>query len=206
MKFLLGHGPTSCSADTSTKSLPKQIKMVQDAGQIGILWIILNALMPAWRGSESNSIVLRCSIYHRVLFSNQTRYFKSWTRFHLISDQSALTAKKTVCTSINETRAITSKQQDAFWSWELREECPKPCDVIYYTASTTVTKQFGGNTTWIYVAFETLHTSLEEEVPLYDEISMISAVGGSLGLFLGFSFLEISYNLIRLLQNRAGVK
>lgn len=56
------------------------------------------------------------------------------------------------------------------------------------------------------MAYETLDTSLEEEVPVYDEISMISAVGGSLGFFLGFSFLEVGFKAIQTLQKRTGIK
>ena len=41
---------------------------------------------------------------------------------------------------------------------------------------------------------------VNQEYLVYDSIGMIGSVGGTLGMFLGFSFLDITYYLINFVQ------
>ena len=41
---------------------------------------------------------------------------------------------------------------------------------------------------------------VKEEYIIFDGVAMISAIGGTLGLCIGFSFLEIAINILRILE------
>ena len=43
---------------------------------------------------------------------------------------------------------------------------------------------------------------VNQEYLVYDSIGMIGSVGGTLGMFLGFSFLDITYSLINFVQEK----
>ena len=64
------------------------------------------------------------------------------------------------------------------------------------------------DTTWkntnaeIYFSFNAPSVILSEEYLIYDSVGMIGSVGGSLGLFLGFSFLGLLSDLIDFLQSK----
>jgi hypothetical protein len=58
------------------------------------------------------------------------------------------------------------------------------------------------NTGIAWVFFSTLEITEEYEYSLYDFNSFVSAVGGSLGLFVGFSFL----NLIQYISSTVQLK
>ncbi|XP_059096394.1 uncharacterized protein LOC131890953 [Tigriopus californicus] len=131
---------------------------------------------------------------------NITSHFKCRSPFDISLNQSAIAAKKPICASFNDTRSIFLSQRKAFWSKTLSEICPQYCNLVSYSASTSEFNLFGIDETVVFLSFETLVTTLEEEVLVYDLISMISSVGGSMGLFLGFSFLEMAFKLIHALQ------
>ena len=48
--------------------------------------------------------------------------------------------------------------------------------------------------------FKNLAMGIYQEYLVYDWKGMITSVGGSLGLFLGFSFLDFSFHLINALE------
>ena len=54
----------------------------------------------------------------------------------------------------------------------------------------------------IFFSFNTPTTMIIEEYLLYDFVGILGSVGGSLGLFLGFSFLGLFSELIDLLQSK----
>ncbi len=66
--------------------------------------------------------------------------------------------------------------------------CPKSCQYTRFTAEKRldVTKNMG-NRTFIYLYYHTTKVMVYEDYLLFDFGSIVSAVGGSLGLFLGFS-------------------
>ena len=64
------------------------------------------------------------------------------------------------------------------------------------------------DTTWsntnaeIYSSFTAPTVLVIEEYLIYDSVGMIGSVGGSLGLFLGFSFLGLLSDLIDFIQRK----
>ena len=69
--------------------------------------------------------------------------------------------------------------------------CPVPCAIPKHeTDIRTFTDLGWGNITGIFVVFGTTDVSLIEEKLLFDFNAIISSLGGSLGLFLGFSCLD----------------
>jgi hypothetical protein len=45
--------------------------------------------------------------------------------------------------------------------------------------------------TTLWISLDTTDITLIEEVLLFDLTAIVAAVGGSLGLFIGFSFLDV---------------
>ena len=89
-------------------------------------------------------------------------------------------------------------------------KCLKPCKETSYKDSETklaepVYLKEGKNMAYIDVIMNNVRR-IEKEVLVYDTIDVIGAVGGSLGLFLGFSFFDVFSkcldNLIMPLVNR----
>jgi hypothetical protein len=53
-----------------------------------------------------------------------------------------------------------------------------------------------GNKSYIFVTFKEIEVEVEQEFVLFDFNAILSSVGGSMGLFLGFSFLDCTMKLI----------
>ena len=49
--------------------------------------------------------------------------------------------------------------------------------------------------------FSTKFVTVKEEYLIYDAVAMISAIGGTMGLCIGFSFTEVANFLLRSLEN-----
>ena len=56
----------------------------------------------------------------------------------------------------------------------------------------------------VFWNFPTNKAIVNQEYLIYDWIGLIGSVGGSLGLFLGFSFLDLIYSSINFFQERTG--
>ena len=82
--------------------------------------------------------------------------------------------------------------------YAITAKCPKPCTEKAYSI---VERKFPWNTTEKYTVIWYMHAStkvdLYTEIRLYDYNAIMAAVGGSLGLFLGFSVLDSILLLIR---------
>ena len=61
----------------------------------------------------------------------------------------------------------------------------------------------GSRSSVMYLYFTEMEVEAREEVLLYDMGNIVAAVGGSLGLFLGFSCLDFAGVTLRFLVNRA---
>ena len=58
------------------------------------------------------------------------------------------------------------------------------------------------NVSAFYISFKSNIVKRHQEYRVYDEIGVITSVGGSLGLFIGFSFFEMICRLVdRFLEN-----
>lgn len=111
--------------------------------------------------------------------------------------------EKPLCSSFKEANELITEQESAFLTMTVFKRCTKNCEVVSYQTSTTNIKLYGRtNVTTIYVMAESLDTTIEEEVYVYDFTTIISSLGGSLGLFLGFSFLDVALRLVQMLEER----
>ena len=75
-------------------------------------------------------------------------------------------------------------------------ECPRPCLKEEFTVNLRsvpdISLQHSGSRIVFHVSFDEMNVELLEEYVLFDFGAIVGAVGGSLGLFLGFSFLDVS--------------
>ena len=71
--------------------------------------------------------------------------------------------------------------------------CKKKCSADRYSYETRedATIVYEENVAFVFMLFESTTYSIFEEYVLYDENTIIAGVGGSLGLFLGFSCLQV---------------
>ncbi len=63
---------------------------------------------------------------------------------------------------------------------------------------------FRPNGYFVFVHFPTTLVTEHEQYFIHDFVSIVSAVGGGLGLFLGFSCFSIASRLTMMLQRRVG--
>ena len=77
----------------------------------------------------------------------------------------------------------------------------KPCTKLQYqTQESTIACP--SNISEFELGFiEPAEVLVKEEYIIFDGVAMISAIGGTLGLCIGFSFLEIASNILRILEN-----
>ena len=59
------------------------------------------------------------------------------------------------------------------------------------------------NRTGVMVNFPTLDVEVSDKVKILDGCSFISSVGGNLGLFLGFSFLDTLFVIYQWISNKS---
>ena len=72
-----------------------------------------------------------------------------------------------------------------------RTGCLKPCTYIKYSQR-TVQLMPTKNSSSLFLRMAESKISFKKELLVYDEISLVSEIGGALGLFVGFSFLSIA--------------
>ena len=63
-----------------------------------------------------------------------------------------------------------------------------------------LTKLFPINDIEVYWNFPSNIVIVNQEYLVYDCIGMVGSVGGTLGMFLGFSFLDLMFSLVNHLQ------
>ena len=79
--------------------------------------------------------------------------------------------------------------------------CPISCTRTEYVARQS-TVQYSYPGLLLYWHFESTNVQVYQEYLIYDEIGMIGSIGGLLGLFLGFSFLNVFSYFIGKIQRR----
>ena len=85
----------------------------------------------------------------------------------------------------------------------LSKTCKRGCHMVQYKGRIQSYERIWNNTNAeIYFSFNTPTTMIIEEYLLYDFVGILGSVGGSLGLFLGFSFLGLFSDLIDFLQSK----
>ena len=78
---------------------------------------------------------------------------------------------------------------------ELNDLCPNSCtEISYETMSKSIPHDLS-DMTLISMYYQSDHLRLLEEYLVFDFTSILVAIGGSLGLFLGFSFFQCATGL-----------
>ena len=78
------------------------------------------------------------------------------------------------------------------------KKCPKHCDWVEYHGAKLTSYYNSDNSKWKYFHywwsyhFDNELIEVQEEYLMYDIIGLIGTIGGTLGLFVGFSFLDLS--------------
>ena len=98
--------------------------------------------------------------------------------------------------------------KDFFQNITTKHKCPKSCKITQYSGkiisdSTTTFNYFEADNKASYVKYQfdaPLYAKVYEEYIIVDAIGMIGSVGGTLGLFIGFSFSNVINVLIGYLQ------
>ena len=87
------------------------------------------------------------------------------------------------------------------------ESCPKSCKQVEYLGKVINTDSL--QRSWpvdmdveVCYGFETMRVKVDEEYLIYSFADMVGAIGGSFGLFLGFSFLDQLFVLLEMLQQK----
>ena len=79
---------------------------------------------------------------------------------------------------------------DCGYKNEVRNTCPSPCQKIVY--KTKKINAFGlptkSNEITFWIEFDTMQIEKHDEVWILETYNFIGTVGGSLGLFIGFSY------------------
>ena len=81
--------------------------------------------------------------------------------------------------------------------------CPKSCNVKRYLGEIVYREDWGTNNTF-FTLFEfasPYKVKVKEEYLIYDFIGLVGSVGGTLGLFIGFSFYDIISRFCNKLRN-----
>ena len=83
-------------------------------------------------------------------------------------------------------------------------KCPKPCSILEYSGKLyywELKYENPNNTMTIYLRFQSPEVlTIYEEYLIYDFNGMLGSIGGTLGMFVGFSFssvIEIFINLLK---------
>ena len=74
---------------------------------------------------------------------------------------------------------------------EKRTKCIRPCSYNVFSLSSEVTQIKTSNSTRAFLAFESNYIVSKKQVWVYPWTSLIAEFGGTLGLFVGFSFIMI---------------
>ena len=71
------------------------------------------------------------------------------------------------------------------------KKCQSSCSTYeYYGKKASLNQMESGKSLQLWFMFETMEMTIRQEYIIYDHIGLISSVGGTLGLFIGFSFYD----------------
>ena len=82
--------------------------------------------------------------------------------------------------------------------------CPAPCSTVTYTLTPrrTQSSTLSPNRTVIGMYYNNFRVMYGRERVLYDPFDIVAAIGGSMGLFLGFSFLDFAMWILRVAREK----
>ena len=98
----------------------------------------------------------------------------------------------------------TSSQINCYWE-KLgdveKKVVTKPCTILEYNGELDVYQTSKNNSAWFEMQFlNPAKVTVKEEYLIYDAVSMISAIGGTMGLCVGFSFTAFVSCLLSFLE------
>ena len=88
------------------------------------------------------------------------------------------------------------------------EKCPQPCSILQYSETVIIEdrhKLYRANDhlrRFLYQFGKLQNVIVHEEYLIYDFIGVIGSAGGTLGLFIGFSFINIIDRIMSFLKSR----
>ena len=89
--------------------------------------------------------------------------------------------------------------------WNIIDECSKACSTLQYRGENKVKGHGSSNNSRIidlgYWFNNENEVKVFQEYLLYEITAVIGSIGGTLGLFIGFSFLDLSTRLINVLKD-----
>ena len=86
----------------------------------------------------------------------------------------------------------------------LLDTCSKACETFQYTGTMKQYHNFTNNSRVVHLSYWFNHedeVEVFEEYQIYEITSVIGSIGGTLGLFVGFSFFDISAKLINIFKD-----
>ena len=96
------------------------------------------------------------------------------------------------CQSITDYSCLNIEMRKVLYK-KVNKNCPKYCYILEYTGRRTFMLKTDDNTKyekkWYYIFSS--KEDVKEEYLLYDFTGFIGQIGGTLGLFIGFSFIHI---------------
>ena len=112
---------------------------------------------------------------------------------------------------IKASQCETKKEEDDAFEYIYRggflynHKCPKPCSILEYSGKldywANKYDQQSNNTIIIHLRFQIPEViTIYEEYLIYDFNGMLGSIGGTLGLFVGFSFSSVIELFINLLK------
>ena len=144
----------------------------------------------------SNSDFTNCSVacmpitFPNVSYPPQCKNYESWFEDHDGDD----------CAECNCNWNIIN---EIIKNIDFNNECPRTCSTIQYPVFHEMDYQEEGDSAIIQYKFSIpLVVQTNKEYIIFDAIGMIGSVGGTLGLFIGFSFSNVLTILIEHLQLR----
>ena len=111
----------------------------------------------------------------------------------------------TICATEEEIQCARDIENRAWWNLSL-EECPRPCTILQYKEKSEVAYEDTNQSDDLKVSFYYMLAAVDkvtvyEEYIIYDFIGMIGSAGGTLGLFIGFSFMNVIDVMLQLVKN-----
>ena len=110
-------------------------------------------------------------------------------------------SKGKICKTKEEIECAKAIENLAWWNLP-KGKCGMPCTLLQYIERSQVRYHEGNHhkVSFYYMISNVDEVVVKEEYVIYDIIGMIGAVGGTLGLFIGFSIFDFSLSLFGYLQ------
>ena len=102
------------------------------------------------------------------------------------------------CTKDEEYECVITQMIGCYGNKMVRERCPLPCEVEKYQGQKMHYNRFPvhSNEMAMEIQYSTKNVEIHEEYQVQDIYNFIGTVGGSLGLFIGFSYTGFVGNLL----------